>query len=74
MRTDVQVIDVQVTDDGGSLFVVNPLNDKARAWLADNVDKDEGFQPYWPTVIVEHRYIDALVGGMRREGGLTVGR
>ncbi len=55
-----------------SLFKVVPLTDEARAWVDDNVS-EEGFQPDWPVLYVEHRYLDDLIEGI--EGaGLTVGR
>ncbi len=55
-----------------TLFRVVPLTDAAKEWVEENVS-EEGFQPSWPTVHVEHRYLADLVDGI--EGaGLTVGR
>jgi hypothetical protein len=51
----------------GSIFLVIPITDAALTWIEEHVTR-EGFQPYWPTVVVEHRYIDDLVEGIRLDG------
>ena len=55
-----------------SIFLIRPLNESARAWLEENIDAAGSFQPYWPTVVVEHRYLADIVEGIR-ECGLEVG-
>ncbi len=54
-----------------SVFRLVPLTDNARGWIADNVSRTEGFQPDWPTLYVESRYLDDLIEGME-DAGLTV--
>ena len=48
-----------------SIFLIRPLNESARAWLEENIDAAGSFQPYWPTVVVEHRYLADIVEGIR---------
>jgi hypothetical protein len=55
----------------GSLALLRPLTEAARIWIEDNVSR-EGFQPYWPTVIVESRYCGDLLAGIA-DAGLEVG-
>ncbi len=55
---------------GGTLYMLSPLTDAARRWVEANVS-DDGYHPYWPTLAIEARFVDALVGGII-EDGLTV--
>lgn len=54
-------------ENHGSIYLVRPRTTQAQAWIDDNV---QGYYAYWigDTLIVEHRYIEALVAGMREEG------
>jgi len=40
----------------GTLVLFTPTSDTARAWFDEHVGQDNGYQPSWPTVIVEPRY------------------
>jgi len=51
-----------------SILLIRPLNDRATAWLEDNIDAAGSFQPYWPTVVVEPRYVADLLEGIRNDG------
>ncbi len=51
-----------------SVFRLVPLTGDARGWIADNVSRTEGFQPDWPTLYIEHRYLDDLIEGIEGEG------
>ncbi|MBI3334040.1 hypothetical protein HYZ97_00995 [Candidatus Pacearchaeota archaeon] len=53
--------------NGGSIYQLEPLTDAAAAWIEDNVNH-EGFQPYWPTVIIDARYTDGIVSGLIEDG------
>lgn len=57
-----------VVDGGGSIFLLRPLTDSAREWVESNIGQDNGFQPYWPTVVIEHRYISDIVAGIQGDG------
>ena len=60
-----------VIKDGGSVVLLEPKTEQARDWLNENIGQDNGYQPYWPTVVCECRYVEDIVGGMI-ESGLTV--
>jgi hypothetical protein len=59
--------DFQV-ESHGSIFLVRPLNPHARTWIDEHIGFDNGFQPYYPTVVVEHRYIGAIAEGVIADG------
>ena len=51
-----------------SIFLIRPLTESARAWIEENIDAAGNFQPYWPSVVVEHRYIADILEGIRNDG------
>ena len=57
-----------IVDGGGSLFLLRPLSAAGRAWVEENIGQENGYQPYWPTVVVEHRFIADIVAGVQRDG------
>jgi hypothetical protein len=50
----------------GSIVLVQPHTEHATAWIAEHVGVDA--QWFGRVLVVEPRYIDALVCGMRRDG------
>ena len=58
--TDVQVV------CHGSLWLVDPLTEAARAWITEHVPDDA---QWWASrLVVEPRYVHDLVVGMRDDG------
>jgi len=55
-------------ENHGSIFLLKPLTPSATSWLEDHVGQDNGFQPYWPTCVIEHRYISDIVAGIQNDG------
>ena len=55
----------------GSIFLLNPQSTSARIWVDDHIGRDNGYQPHYPTVVIEHRYIADIVHGIQNDG-LTV--
>jgi hypothetical protein len=55
-------------ENHGSVFLLRPLTDAARSWIDEHIGADNGFQPMYPTVLIEHRYISAIVRGLVEEG------
>jgi len=55
-------------ENHGSVFLLRPLTDAARNWIDEHIGADNGFQPMYPTVLIEHRYIFAIVRGLVEEG------
>lgn len=54
-----------------TVFIVSARTEAGHAWVEDNVSQD-GYQPRWPDLIVEHRYLTDLIGGAQA-AGLGVG-
>ena len=54
--------------DGGSVVLIEPQTDAARAWVEENIGQDNGYQPYWPTVTCERRYVADILDGMVADG------
>jgi len=52
----------------GSIFLLIPQSTSARIWVHDHIGKDNGYQPDYPTVVVEHRYIADIVEGIVADG------
>jgi hypothetical protein len=61
--------DVLVHYDGGTVALVQPLTERARTWIDENVSEES--QWLGNNLAVEHRYISGLLDGMYRDG-LTV--
>lgn len=51
-----------------SIFIVRPVSDAAKDWVEENVGRDSGFHPDYPTLVVEHRYVSDLVHGILGDG------
>jgi hypothetical protein len=56
-----------VVENHGSIFLLKPRTATARSWVQEHIG-DNGFQPYFPTVAVEHRYLPDIVRGIEAEG------
>lgn len=63
-----QVPDFTVQNEG-SIFLLHPLTPAANAWIEEHIPEDA--QYFGNAVVVEHRYIADIVGGIQRDG-LTV--
>jgi len=57
-----------LVENHGSIFLLKPLTPSATSWIEEHIGQDNGYQPYFPTVVVEHRYIAAIVEGVIAEG------
>jgi hypothetical protein len=55
-------------EDHGSVILLHPATDAARDWLEEHVGRDDGFQPYWPVVVCEPRYVGDIVAGATLDG------
>ena len=56
----------------GSIILLYPQTNAARAWVEEYIGQDNSFQPYWPTVVVEPRYCGPILEGIAVDG-LAVG-
>jgi hypothetical protein len=62
-----------VCENHGTIFLLRPLTPSATSWLEEHIGQDNGFQPYWPTCVIEHRYIWPILEGIQTDG-LAVSR
>jgi hypothetical protein len=52
----------------GSIFLLRPDTEAAKSWVEEHVGEDNGYQPYWPTVLIEPRYVANIVEGIKSDG------
>ena len=55
-------------ENHGSIFLIKPLTPAAIAWIEESIGADNGYQPYFPAVVIEHRYIADIVAGIQNDG------
>jgi hypothetical protein len=57
-------------DDQGTIFILNPISEAALQWCYYHLPADA---PRWGSVayMIEHRYIEDIVRGCRRDGLLS---
>ena len=55
-------------ENHGTIFLLRPLTPSATSWLEEHIGQENGYQPYFPTVVVEHRYIADIVAGIQNDG------
>jgi len=55
-----------VVSGGGSIYLIDWLTAKGKAWIAENLPNDA--QRLGNSVAVEHRYIGDIVQGMIADG------
>jgi len=57
-----------LVENHGSIFLLRPQNENATAWIDERIGPENGYQPYYPTVVIEHRYIADIVAGIQNDG------
>lgn len=67
VRSRAPQVDV-VVENQGTIYLFRPLSDSARAWVDEHIGEGNGYQPYYPTVVIEHRYIGDIVHGAIADG------
>jgi hypothetical protein len=55
-------------ENHGSIFLLRPLTPSAISWIEEHIGQDNGYQPHFPTVVVEPRYIADIVEGIQNDG------
>jgi hypothetical protein len=56
-----------VVENHGTIFLLKPVTPPAISWIEEHIGQDNGYQPYFPTVVVEHRYIADIVAGIQND-------
>ena len=65
---DVTADVVSTVANHGSIILLKPITQAAVDWVQRHIGADNGYQPYYPTVILEPRYLDSVIAGIRRKG------
>ena len=50
-----------------SIYLLKPVSNAAKFWLEEHIGRDNGFQPYWPTVVIEPRYVTQIIEAIRAD-------
>jgi hypothetical protein len=61
-----------VLENQGSIFLIKPVTTSAVSWVEEHIGQDNGFQPYFPTIVVEPRYISDIVEGIQNDGWVVL--
>jgi len=57
-----------LVENHGSIVLLRPVTDAGRNWVDEFIGEDNGFQPYFPTVVIEPRYACNVIDGIREYG------
>jgi hypothetical protein len=55
-------------ENHGSICRLRPLTPSAVEWVEDHIGQDSGYQPQWPTVVIEPRYCEDILSGIALDG------
>jgi len=58
-------------ENHGCIVLLRPLTEAGIDYVNENIGQDNGFQPYWPTVLFELRYTDQFIDAIREDGLLV---
>jgi hypothetical protein len=54
--------------DEGSILLLTPRSESAHEWIDTYIGPDNGFQPWYPTLVIEPRFAGAIFEGIRDSG------
>jgi hypothetical protein len=54
-------------ENHGSIFLLRPITLPAFEWVEQHIGRDSGWQPYFPNIVIEHRYIADIVAGIQND-------
>jgi hypothetical protein len=60
-----------LVENHGSILLLKPLSRSAVSWVEEHIGQDNGYQPFFPNVVVEPRYIADIVEGIQNDGLLV---
>jgi hypothetical protein len=55
-------------EDHGSIILLRPVTTSGREWVDTYIGENNGYQPLWPTVTIEGRYLAAILEGIQEDG------
>ena len=64
-------VDIIANTRGKSIALLYPQTPDGHLWLSAHVDRENSYQPWWPVVLVESRYINNVIDGMIDSGLLV---
>lgn len=63
-----------VLENHFSIFLLRPRSASAEAWVLENIGPGNGFQPYFPTIVIESGYVGPILDGIRESGLILRGQ
>jgi hypothetical protein len=66
-QTEKAAVDF-LLEDHGSIILLVPVTAGAREWVDAHIRADNGYQPLWPTVTIEGRYVHPILEGIQEDG------
>jgi hypothetical protein len=57
-----------VLENHGSIVFLRPLTPAAEEWVNGKIGRESGYQPQWPTVLLEARYVAPILEGLAEDG------
>jgi len=60
--------------DEGTIVLLTPHTEPARNWIYEHIGRNNGFQPYYPIIVIEPRYLAQIFEGIRESGLSLRGR
>lgn len=51
-----------------SICILHPLTDAAQEWVEDHIGQDNGYQPQYPSVLIEPRFCADVLAGLQNDG------
>jgi hypothetical protein len=58
-------------ENHGSVVIIRPNTPAGIDWANENIGAGNGFQPYWPAMLFEPRYVDQVISGIKADGLLV---
>jgi hypothetical protein len=55
-------------ENHGSIGLLRPITAAAKAWVKEHIGQNNGYQPMWPTVLIDPRYCEAILEGIAADG------
>jgi hypothetical protein len=55
-------------ENHGPICLLHPLTPTAVAWVNAQIDDSNGYQPQWPTVLIEPCYLASILNGLAADG------
>ncbi len=61
------------TRDEGLILLLTPHTKLTHDWIHEHIGRNNGYLPYFPTIVIERRYVSDILDGID-SAGLAVSR